>query len=94
MWWCSARSVKKNEVKPWVVRTWCIPRRADAEFVCRMEDVLQVYHLPYDATHPVVCLDEASKQLIGEIVKPLPAEPGHPPVSTTSTCATVRSICS
>jgi DDE superfamily endonuclease len=43
-----------------------------------MEDVLEVYHRPYDAQRPVVCLDEASKQLVGEAVQPLPAEPGQP----------------
>jgi len=43
-----------------------------------MEDVLEVYHRPYDAKRPLVCLDEASKQLIGEVVQPLPAEPGQP----------------
>lgn len=43
-----------------------------------MEDVLEVYHRPYDAKRPVVCLDEASKQLIGETRTPLPPEPGRP----------------
>src|SRR5438874_841205 len=43
-----------------------------------MEDVLEVYHRPYDEKRPLVCLDEASKQLIGETVLPLPAEPGQP----------------
>lgn len=43
-----------------------------------MEDVLEVYHQPYDEKRPLVCLDEASKQLIGETVQPLPAEPGQP----------------
>jgi hypothetical protein len=33
-----------------------------------MEDVLAVYKRPYDPQHPVVCLDETSKQLIGESV--------------------------
>ncbi len=42
-----------------------------------MEDVLEVYHRPYDERRPLVCLDEASKQLIGETVQPLPAEPGQ-----------------
>jgi DDE superfamily endonuclease len=42
-----------------------------------MEDVLAVYHRPYDPKRPVVCLDEASKQLIGEVAQPLPAEPGQ-----------------
>ena len=55
-----------------------IPPEADAEFVCGMEDVLDVYHRPYDPTRPVVCLDEASKQLIRETRTPLPARPGQP----------------
>lgn len=42
-----------------------------------MEDVLEVYHQPYDAERPVVCLDECSKQLIGEVRAPLPPRPGH-----------------
>jgi hypothetical protein len=60
------------------VKTWCIPPKADAEFVFRMEDVLRVYQLPYDQRYPVVCMDEASKQLIGESRVPLPARPGAP----------------
>jgi len=43
-----------------------------------MEDVLEVYHRPFDPDRPVVCLDEASKQLIGETRRPLPPEPGQP----------------
>jgi hypothetical protein len=43
-----------------------------------MEDVLEVYHRPYDPSRPQVCLDEASKQLVGETVQPLPPEPGQP----------------
>jgi len=42
-----------------------------------MEDVLQVYKRPYDPQRPVVCLDEASKQLIGEVQTPAPAAPGQ-----------------
>jgi hypothetical protein len=55
-----------------------IPPKADAEFVAAMEDVLEVYHRPYDEKRPLVCLDEASKQLVGEVVEPIPAEPGQP----------------
>ena len=40
--------------------------------------MLEVYHRPDDEQRPLVCLDEASKQLIGETVQPLPAEPGQP----------------
>lgn len=43
-----------------------------------MEDVLQVYQRPYDPDFPVVCLDEASKQLIGEVAPPDPPAPGKP----------------
>ena len=43
-----------------------------------MEDVLEVYHRPYDPKRPLVALDEASKQLVGEVVQPLPPEPGQP----------------
>jgi len=43
-----------------------------------MEDVLEVYHRPYDEKRPLVALDEASKQLIGEVRQPLPPEPGQP----------------
>jgi hypothetical protein len=43
-----------------------------------MEDVLEVYHRPYDPTRPVVCFDEASKQLVKETRTPIPAAPGRP----------------
>jgi hypothetical protein len=43
-----------------------------------MEDVLDVYHRPYDEKRPVVAVDEASKQLVGEVVQPIPAQPGQP----------------
>src|SRR5512135_2634164 len=43
-----------------------------------MEEVLDVYHRPFDEKRPLVCLDETSKQLIGEVVEPVPAEPGQP----------------
>ena len=49
---------------------WCIPPEANAAFVCQMEDVLDVYHLPDDPRYPSVCFDETSKQLIGEIATP------------------------
>ncbi len=43
-----------------------------------MEDVLDVYHRPYDPRRPQVCMDETSKQLVGETRTPLPAQPGRP----------------
>ncbi len=43
-----------------------------------MEDVLSVYLRPYDPMFPVVCMDESSKQLIGEVTSPIQMAPGHP----------------
>jgi DDE superfamily endonuclease len=43
-----------------------------------MEDVLDVYQRPYDATAPVVCMDEMPVQLIKETRQPIPAGPGRP----------------
>jgi transposase len=42
-----------------------------------MEDVLDVYHRPYDAKYPAVCLDEASKQLITALRPDLPPKSGQ-----------------
>ena len=43
-----------------------------------MEDVLDVYQRAYDPKRPQVCMDETSKQLIGEVRTPLPPKPGQP----------------
>jgi hypothetical protein len=43
-----------------------------------MEDVLSVYHLPYDPDFPVVCMDESNKQLVGEVREPIPGKSGQP----------------
>lgn len=39
---------------------------------------MEVYHLPYDARYPVVCMDESCKQLVGEVRNPIPCKPGQP----------------
>lgn len=43
-----------------------------------MEDILDIYHLPYDPDYPVVCMDESCKQMVGEVRDPIPCAPGHP----------------
>lgn len=43
-----------------------------------MEDVLDVYQQPYDPEAPVVCMDETSKQLVDEVQRPVPLQPGRP----------------
>jgi len=48
-----------------------------AEFVWRMEDVLDLYAKPYDPKRPLVCFDEHLVQLVTERRRPLPAKPGR-----------------
>lgn len=55
-----------------------IPPEANAEFVCQMEDVLEVYHRTYDPRYPVVCFDESNKQLVKEKRVAIPMEQGQP----------------
>lgn len=43
-----------------------------------MEDVLEVYQRPYDVSRPLICLDEASKQLVAETRKAFGVKPGKP----------------
>jgi hypothetical protein len=73
-----ADHAEKTDLKPWRQQQWVIPPQANAEFVCAMEDVLEVSTRPYDPARPVVCLDEASKQLVEETRVPIPAAPGQP----------------
>jgi len=56
---------------------WRIPPKDNAAFVCAMENVLGVYHRPYDPEFPVVCMEETSKQLVGEVAVPLQVLPGR-----------------
>jgi hypothetical protein len=48
------------------------------EFVWRMENVLDLYAKPHDPQRPVICMDEASKELHAQVQEPLPAKPGRP----------------
>jgi hypothetical protein len=65
-------------MKPWLVERFCIPPDQNAAFVKAMEDVLDVYHRPYDPTRPQVCLDETSKQLVEHTRVPIAASRGRP----------------
>jgi hypothetical protein len=57
---------------------WVIPPEADGEFVASMEEVLETYAQPYDAKHPVICMDEQPIQLLKETRVPIPATRKHP----------------
>lgn len=63
-----------NELKPWRRQEWCIPA-TNAEFVYRMENVLDVYKRPEDPKRPLVCFDESPEQLVSETRQALPMRP-------------------
>ena len=56
-------------------QSWCIPPDQSADFVCAMEDVLEVYQRPYDGNEALVCMDETSKQQVKETRAQRPAVP-------------------
>jgi len=70
------RRLAENALKPWRKDMWCIPQ-VDAEYVARLEDVLDLYAEEPDPKQPVVCFDESPVQLIGEVRPPIPAAPGQ-----------------
>ena len=72
-----ARRLAAMKLKPWQEKMWCIPH-VNAEYVARMEDVLDLYAEAPDPRRPVVGFDETPRQLIGEARVPIPAEPGTP----------------
>jgi hypothetical protein len=71
------RRVLKKELKPWPKEDCCIPPHAKAAFVCQMEDVLEIYKLPYDSKRPVICMDEMPKQLLAQTRDPIPCQAGQ-----------------
>jgi hypothetical protein len=60
------------------IQYWVIPPEADAEYAAAMEEVLDTYEKPYDADHPVLCMDEQPVSLHKETRKPIPATRNHP----------------
>ena len=70
------RRLAENKLKPWQKKMWCIPK-VDADFVARMEDVLDLYAEAPDEKRPAVCFDETPRQLIGEARVPVVAKPGQ-----------------
>jgi transposase len=71
------RRLAEKEIKPWQKKMWCIAT-IDAEYVARMEDVLDLYSEQPSNDEPVVCFDESPTQLIGEARVPIAASMGHP----------------
>jgi len=67
----------QNDLKPWQKKQWCIGALT-TEFLWRMENILDLYELPYNPKRPVICFDERPCQLLDNVVTPLPMEPGKP----------------
>ena len=70
------RRLGENELKPWRREMWCVPE-INAEYVARMEHVLDLYAEAPDPRRPLVCFDESPTQLIGEVRAPIAAKPGQ-----------------
>jgi transposase len=68
--------LRKNELKPWQEKEWCIGRTGDGNYAYHMEDVLDVYVQPYDERRPQVCIDEGGVQFVKDKVEALAMEPG------------------
>jgi len=69
--------LQEHDLKPWQEKMWCIGT-LDAEYIRKMEDVLDVYERPFDARKPVICLDEKPVPLIGDTRKRIhPEGPGE-----------------
>lgn len=70
------RVLKRNQLRPHLNEYWCIPPEEDADFVAHMEDILDLYQMPYDPEYPLYCMDEKPYQILGESREPLPMRPG------------------
>ncbi len=57
------RRLEENDLKPWRQTMWCIPK-VDAEYVARMEDILDLYEEPANPKRPVVNFDETIRVML------------------------------
>ena len=71
------RVLKRNDLRPHLNAYWCIPPEENAEFVANMEDILDLYQMPYNPKCPLYCMDEKPYQILDEARVPLPMRPGN-----------------
>ena len=69
--------LQEHDLKPWQQKMWCVPK-LDDEFIERMEDVLDIYEMPYNVRIPVVCLDEKPVVLLDDKRPSTPMSDGQP----------------
>lgn len=70
------RRLKENALKPWQKKMWCVATM-DAEYIARMEHVLELYAEPADELNPIINFDEAMKQLVDDTRPAQPMKPGQ-----------------
>ena len=68
------------------IEYWVIPPESDSEFVAGMEEVLDTYAQAYDASCPVLCMDEQPVQFLKETRTPIPATAKHASRLRIRTC--------
>lgn len=71
----SIRLAIKNELRPHINDYCCIPPKENADFAAAIEDILDIYEMPYNPTHPVIYMDEKPYQCLGEARELLPIHP-------------------
>ena len=88
------RRLAENDLKPWRKDMWCIPQ-VDADYVARMEDVLDLYSEAPDPERPVVCFDERARSSSSarSAGRSRPSR-GKSSATTANIAATAPSICS
>ena len=73
---CIRQRLKANQLKPWRQKMWCVGQ-LDAAYIAQMEHILDVYAEPSCPEAPVVNVDEAGKQLVGDVNAGKPMSPGR-----------------
>lgn len=72
------RQLKSNDLKPWQKKMWCVGE-LNAEYIARMEHVLELYSQAANPDEPLLNFDEAMKQLVSDVKPATTAKPGQPP---------------
>jgi transposase len=86
--------LKKNRLKPWLTKRWCVPPEQSGEFVWRMEDILEVYTRPYDPKRPQVASTRPARSSSGMLAPRAWRSRASRRGRTTSTNGTAPRICS
>ena len=73
---CIRQRLKANQLKPWQQKMWCVGQM-DAAYIAQMEHILDVYAEPSCPERPLVNVDEAGKQLVGEVQAGTSMTPGQ-----------------